>query len=189
VVGKELYAKTLKALNARGIPVLGVEKQKPWAVMMVLSMPPPKTGEYLDLILENRATRANKPVSGLETVDEQIAVFNDLPLPDQVALLRETVLTQDEFEKEFEDLVRAYLARDLATIVEISERHEPGNGRMYRTVMDRLLMQRNARMAERLTTLLKDGGAFIAVGAAHLPGETGLLNRLEKAGYRVTSVY
>jgi uncharacterized protein YbaP (TraB family) len=37
--------------------------------------------------------------------------------------------------------------------------------------------------------MLKQGGAFIAVGAAHLPGEAGLLFRLEQAGYRVISVY
>ena len=55
--------------------------------------------------------------------------------------------------------------------------------------MDRLLVKRNQRMVERMKPILKQGGAFVAVGAAHLPGETGLLYRLEKAGYRVTVVY
>jgi hypothetical protein len=44
-------------------------------------------------------------------------------------------------------------------------------------------------MAERMAPMLRQGGAFIAVGAAHLPGETGLLRLIEKAGYRVTVVY
>lgn len=189
VVGKELYAESVKALTARGIPTLGVEKQKPWAVMMALSMPPPKTGEYLDLMLETRATRQNKPVSGLETVQEQIAVFNELPLPDQIALLKETVRSQHDFDKEFEELTKAWLARDLATIAAISEDHEPVGDRLYRNVMDRLLTARNTRMAGRMASMLKEGNAFIAVGAAHLPGETGLLNLIEKAGYRVTPVY
>jgi hypothetical protein len=55
--------------------------------------------------------------------------------------------------------------------------------------MDRLLTQRNTRMVERMKPALKDGKAFIAVGAAHLSGEAGLLNLLEKAGYRVSPVY
>ena len=68
-------------------------------------------------MLQSRATRQNKPVSGLETIAEQLAVFDDLPLPDQVALLQDTVDTQDDLQKEFEALHKAYLARDLAAIV------------------------------------------------------------------------
>lgn len=189
VIGGKLYAQTVKAMNARGIPTLGVEKQKPWAVMMALSMPPPKTGEFLDIVLQARATQQNKPVSGLETVAEQLAIFDGLPLRDQVALLEDTVRMQADLDKEFEALHKAYLARDLAAVVAISEKHEPGDERLYRDVMDRLLDQRNRRMVERMAPMLKQGGAFIAVGAAHLPGEAGLLYRLEKAGYRVTAVY
>jgi hypothetical protein len=189
VIGRKLYTESVKALSARGISTLGVEKQKPWAVMMALSTPPPRTGEFLDLVLQARATRQNLPVSGLETVAEQLAIFDGLPLPQQIALLEDTVRMQADLDREFEALHNAYLARDLAAIVAISEKHQPGDERLYNEVMDRLLDQRNRRMAERMAPLLKQGGAFIAVGAAHLPGETGLLRLLEKAGYRVTAVY
>ena len=37
--------------------------------------------------------------------------------------------------------------------------------------------------------LLRDGGAFVAIGAAHLPGEDGVLARLEDRGYRITREY
>ena len=189
VIGNKLYMESMKALTARDISTLGVEKQKPWAVMMALSMPPPKTGEYLDLVLQARATQQNKPVSGLETIAEQLAVFDGLPLPDQVALLEDTVRAQANLDKEFEELHKAYLARDLAAIAAIGEKNKPGDELLYNEVMDRLLVKRNLRMTERMAPILKQGGAFIAVGAAHLPGETGLLYRLEKAGYRVTAVY
>ncbi len=189
VVGKKLYMESMKALTARGIPTQGVEKQKPWAVTMALSMPRPRTGEYLDFILQARATQQNKPVSGLETIAEQLAVFDDLPLADQVALLKDTVDGQADLEKELEELHKAYLARDLAAIAAISDKNKPDDERLYNEVMDRLLAKRNLRMVERLAPMLKQGGAFVAVGAAHLPGETGLLYRLEKAGYRVTAIY
>lgn len=189
VIGAKLYAETLKAMSARGLPTVGVEKQKPWAVMMALSMPPPKTGEFLDLALQQRAAQQNKPVSGLETIAEQLAIFDGLPLRDQIALLEDTVRQQPELDREFEALHKAWLARDLAAIVAITEKYQPDDARLYREVTDRLLDQRNRRMVERLAPLLKQGGAFIAVGAAHLPGEAGLLYRLEKAGYRVTVVY
>jgi len=189
VIGKELFAKSVAALTAHGVPAVAVEKQKPWAVMMALAMPRPKTGEFLDLILEQRAKRLNKPVIGLETIGEQVAVFNDLPLPDQTALLKEAVRAQPELENDIEKLIVAYLARDLVVLEKLSEKHNLQDERIFHTVMDRLFTQRNHRMAERMQPMLKQGGSFIAVGAAHLAGKHGLLNLVEKAGYRVTPVY
>ncbi len=52
-----------------------------------------------------------------------------------------------------------------------------------------LLTGRNAIMAERFAPLLKDGGAFIAVGALHLTGKDGLVERLRRLGYTVTKVW
>jgi uncharacterized protein YbaP (TraB family) len=189
VIGRKLYGDTIKALTARGMPTRGIEKQKPWAVMLALSMPTPKTGEYLDLVLQARATRMSKPVSGLETIAEQLSVFNGLPISDQIALLKDTVRSQPTLDRQFEELHQAWLARDLAAIMALGEKYKPGDERLYRNVMDRLLTQRNLRMVERIGPNLKEGGAFIAVGAAHLPGESGLLYLLEKAGYRVSPVY
>lgn len=189
VIGQKLYRDTVKALTARGMPTQGIEKQKPWAVMIALSMPTPKTGEYLDFVLQARVTRMNKPVSGLESIAEQLSVFNDLSLSDQIALLEDTVHSQTSLDRQFEELHQAWLARDLAAIMALGEKYKPGDDRLYHDVMDRLLNQRNLRMVERMGPILKEGGAFIAVGAAHLPGNTGLLYRLEKAGYRVSPVY
>jgi uncharacterized protein len=189
VIGRKLYGNTIKALTARGLPTQGIEKQKPWAVMLALSMPTPQTGEYLDLVLQARATRMNKPVSGLETIAEQLSIFNGLSISDQISLLEDTVRSQPDLDRQFEELHLAWLARDLTAIMALGEKYKPSDERLYRDVMDRLLTQRNLRMVERMEPILKQGGAFIAVGAAHLSGETGLLYRLEKAGYRVSPVY
>jgi hypothetical protein len=99
------------------------------------------------------------------------------------------VQAQPELEKEIEKMIIAYLARDLAALEKISEKHSLKDERIFQTVMDRLFTQRNHRMAERMGPMLKQGGSFIAVGVAHLTGEHGLLNLAEKAGYRVTPVY
>lgn len=189
VTGKQLYSESVNAVTARGLPAADIAKQKPWAVVMALSMPTPKTGEFLDLVLETRASRQDKPVAGLETIQEQIAVFDELSLPDQIALLKEAVRTQGEFANELDKMIGAYLARDLASLAEMGGKPLAGDDRLYRTVTERLLSRRNTRMADRMAPMLKEGGAFIAVGAAHLPGDEGLLNLIEKAGYRVTPVY
>jgi hypothetical protein len=40
-------------------------------------------------------------------------------------------------------------------------------------------------MRDRALAFLRRGGAFIAVGAVHLPGKEGLLSLLEMEGYHV----
>ena len=44
-------------------------------------------------------------------------------------------------------------------------------------------------MVERILPYLERGGAFVAVGALHLPGDDGILSLLEKRGIRVRALY
>ncbi len=77
----------------------------------------------------------------------------------------------------------------VGALLALSEKYQPQDARVYAAMMDRLLVRRNANMAERIRVRLKEGNAFVAVGALHLPGDTGLLRLLSTAGYRVTRVY
>ena len=190
VLGESLYQETLRAVGT-GAPSRagGIDNMKPWAVMMMLSAPRAGRGLFLDMALQYDATQRGKPTYGLETMQEQIAVFNGMSLEDQVILLRDAVqnvqLTQDAME----ELTRAYLRRDLSALLALNEKLKPNDGRVYADMMDRLLVQRNANMVERMRVRLKEGNAFVAVGALHLPGETGMLRLLSAAGYRVTRIY
>ncbi|BAU47856.1 polysaccharide biosynthesis protein GumN [Sulfurifustis variabilis] len=189
ITGDALYGEIREALAARGLPEQGLEKQKPWVVLMTLSAPPNRGGMFLDLSLQLQATLAGKPVHGLESMQEQLAVFDELATEDQVTLLRETVKAQREAEAQLEALTRAWLARDLGQLMATVEKYRPEDARLYNTLMQRLLDDRNRRMAERMEARLAEGNAFIAVGAAHLPGPDGLLALLARRGYRLTAVY
>ncbi len=187
VLGEPLYQETLRAVDAGGTG--NINNMKPWAVLMALSAPRAGRGLFLDMALQYDATQRGKPTYGLETMQEQIAVFNGMSLDDQVVLLRDAVqnvqLTQDAME----ELTRAYLKRDLGALLALNEKFKPNDARIYADMMDRLLTRRNANMAERMRARLKEGNAFVAVGALHLPGDTGLLRLLSAAGYRVTRIY
>ena len=71
------------------------EDWKPWAVMAMLSMPKPTGGMILDMVLNQRAQANGKPVSGLETMQEQLSVFENLSLEDQITLLEMTLNQAD----------------------------------------------------------------------------------------------
>lgn len=190
VVGEALYRDTQVAFESIGVKSLeGFNRKKPWAVMLALGNPPQEGGLFLDLALQMEATRRGIPTHGLETMGEQVAVFNGMSLEDQTALLRDAVQNQRLMREAMEELVDAYLRRDLAGLMQLSDKYKSADARLNNALMDRLLVQRNKIMAERMQARLKEGNAFIAVGALHLPGDTGLLRLLTQAGYRVTRVY
>lgn len=191
VVGESLYKETLQVIGITDASeARGINSMKPWAVMMTLSSPRGSgSGLPLDLALQFDATRQGKPTYGLETMEEQIAVFNGMSLADQVTLLRDTVQTQKGQQGAMEELTKAYLDRDLAGLMALNDQFKPADTRVYDTLMNRLLVQRNRNMNERMQKTLQQGNAFIAVGALHLPGDTGLLKLLSAGGHRVTRVY
>lgn len=130
-----------------------------------------------------------KPTYGLETMDEQLQVFDGLPIQDQVQLLREALKYQSHNAEQMDQLMKAYLNRDLAALAAVSDQYQSRAGSAYDKLMDRLLAKRNHRMLERMQPRLIEGSAFIAVGALHLPGREGLLTLLENNGYRVSPIY
>jgi len=185
-----LYRRALAAMQARGYPTEAVDRMRPWAVAITLAVPPPRSGQFLDLVLYQQATGRGIAVRGLETLSEQLAIFDRLSLDEQRALLR---LSLDEYGQEaeaFEAMHRAYLARDLEVLANLSREAfaqlPPGLGARFE---DALLTQRNRRMAERAEPALRAGGAFVAVGALHLAGEDGLVARLKARGYRLTPIH
>jgi uncharacterized protein YbaP (TraB family) len=189
VLGPDLYRRTREVVEALGQSTQALNNKKPWAVIMMLGTPREGNGLFLDLALQMRATLQKKPTFSLETMQEQLSVFDGMTLAEQVQLLEDTLKYYDESDEQMQQLMAAYLRRDLAGLAAISDRYQSRAGPAYRTLMNRLLVQRNQRMAERLQPRLQEGNAFVAVGALHLPGKDGLLALLEARGYKVRPLY
>jgi uncharacterized protein YbaP (TraB family) len=190
ITGKELYEKTARATRTRGIPDVVLERMKPWAAAVTLSMPAPEAGEVLDMELYQQALQAGKPVFGLESIREQLAIFDDMPEQEQLVLLRDVVENFAEIDAMQRELIDAWLQRDLGMLMAINDAAmQTGDRQQAVEFQERLIIRRNQLMAERLQQYLKDGRVFVAVGALHLPGEAGLLNLLEQRGYTVRVIY
>jgi len=190
ITGKALFEQTSRAIRTRGIPELVLDRMKPWAAAVTLSMPPPETGEVLDMRLYQRALQDEKPVYGLETIHEQLAIFDDMPEREQLILLRDAVENFPEIDALHRELLDAWLQRDLDTLMAINrEAMQAGDRELAAEFQERLIVSRNRLMAERLQPYLQEGDVFVAVGALHLPGEAGLLKLLEQHGYTVQPIY
>lgn len=196
VLGEPLWQQTMAAARPYGLTSPLVRRYKPWGLLIMLSIPVEQmrammsNGVVLDTLLQEQAAAAGKELRGLETAAEQIRVFDDVSEADQIALLASLVESKEENDLAFEMMLRFYLERDLAGIADISEALEnSAEAEVIARFMERLKTQRDASMFERLQPMLADGGLFIAIGALHLTGESGLLERFAGAGYTVTAVY
>ena len=195
IAGPERMARIEAAGAKYGFPPESLLALKPWAVFMIYSVPPSEfvrqaQGEpALDGALQQLAEARGMPVHGIETVREQIAVFADYSEADQLALLDIALDLFSGAEAEMAWMKRAWLAGDLGALYDrATEPPYSGSLDLINDFMNRLLLERNYRMAERIMPLLDQGNALIAVGALHLPGEEGILAILEDRGYQVSPV-
>ncbi len=190
VLGSALYSKVVPLMVQHGVPETLLPTFKPWAIFMTLSMPPSTTGVFLDSALYDAALAQKKTVHGLETVQEQLSIFDRLTVAEQIQLVADAVKHSGELKTVFEEMIGVYLKRDLAGLQALNDKYTSSDdSKLEQKLMAELIDARNLRMLERMAPRLKEGKAFVAVGALHLPGEHGLLRLLEKQGYRVSAVY
>ena len=141
------------------------------------------------MVLYQRAQSRGKATSGLESAQEQLAVFEGLPLDDQVELLKMTLDQLPSLPELFEALLQAYQADDLGRIATLANQYKTRPDlQSLKRFMFRLNDERNRRMVQRTIPYLESGNAFIAVGALHLAGPAGLVSLLRERGYTLTPV-
>jgi len=190
LIGRRLYERTLEVMDARGIPEILVANMKPWAVAVTLMTPLGNNGVVLDHVLYQDAVAAGKKVHGLETVAEQVGLFDGLSRKDQITLLEDTLDNLDTVAQMLDELQAAYLDRDLKRLMELNEASMRDSDPLLAETFNRkVIVERNYSMAERMQPRLREGQQFIAVGALHLAGKEGLLNLLVERGYRLSRVY
>jgi len=174
-----------KKMGAPGEQVM--EPMRPWTAEVILSVVPimqagydPKSGVDIALATEFRA--AKKPVQGLETMEEQLHFFSDMPQAEEVEALHLQLKNMDSSTKDLTDAVEAWKKGDADTIASIENRSFE---KEYPALYTRLVVQRNKAWAEKLSKLLEgEGTTFVAVGAAHLAGPDSVQKLLEAKGIK-----
>ncbi len=120
--------------------------------------------------------------AGLETAQEQIAIAKKVFTGKEMLW---QLNAADDYKNTFAQMVEAYHTENLQHLASLVTNPKMMSKRAYRI----LVVNRNKRWAKKIPKLISKSNAFIAVGAGHLPGETGLLHLLSEQGYAVNAVY
>lgn len=128
---------------------------------------------------------APRSVSGLETVEEQFAIFDGLDEAAQQDLL-ESLLAEESQDPAL--MANAWLAGDTDALAGLMDMGL-GEGETELSLRKALLTDRNSRWIGSINAAL-DGGQkpFVAVGAGHIGGDDGLIALLQERGWTVTRI-
>lgn len=185
---EKLFERTAEILSDHQFTTEMVLFLKPWAAFLIMNYPP-DDGLPLDFQLLNTAQENGARITALETLEEQGQIFGGMALESQLRLLLDSVCHYEVIEEDFEVMKSYYLDRNLNDLYVYSNQYTIANEKLYKDLVKRLLSDRNHTMVERMQDILKDGNAFIAIGAMHLPGPEGVLALLASKGFTITPVY
>lgn len=186
LVGADHYARVNRTAQSLDVPEIVIARLEPWAAAMVLTQFALQKSGFdpqlgIDMQIVERARADGKPVEGLETVIDQLSIFDARSMEEQTRFLIESVDDMSTLEGDLARLVSAWRAGDLRSLekeVRKERAHAPG-------LYDELLGARNRKWLPQIVALLDDDrDHLVVVGTLHFVGRDGLLALLKRAGHK-----
>jgi len=138
----------------------------------------------IDMEMYKRAQALKDSVGGLETLAEQMQAIDDIPVSKQAEMLQDALKNFTSPAESIRKLTAIYVKQDIANLMKDMSQDMPVDA----SFNESLLIKRNIVMANRIDALLGKQSTLIAVGAAHLAGNTGLITLLQQKGYQLKSI-
>ena len=189
-VGEELYRRTRAVARDQGLSMRRLDGYRPWFVAMAIEMQSYRAAGFrpdlgLDGHFHERALADARPVQPLQVIEAHLAIVTDMPASlsrDQLAI---TLDSADELAQAPADIYAYWRNGDAAGLAaSVAEQADA-----YPALYDRLIYDRNEAWLPTIERLLaRSGNALVLVGAVHLVGPRGLVERLRASGYRVIRV-
>lgn len=178
----------LRLARAYGADPANLARLEPWLAEVALAgavfaKAGAETSHGVEAVL-NASAPASARRRALETPAEQIDLFDQTPIADQIASLNASLVDLETDPDGYIKLVRAWMAGDPAVL----DREALAPLRAASpTLFRRLVTERNARWTTELDARLKGRGrTVVIVGVGHLIGPDGVPARLRALGYSVT---
>lgn len=183
----DLYMLAERQAGELGVPLAMLEGFEPWFVAITLSsIGIVKLGYQPEMGLEqyilSRARRDGKDIVGLETLQDQVTVFDSLSASDQSALLEQTLLELRSTDAMMQELIQAWQDGELERL----SAQLLDDFQQFPMLYDRLVAERNATWADQLAGMMEnDDRLLVVVGALHLVGEKNVIDLLDARGFEV----
>lgn len=183
----ETYNKLQTVTNRIGLPLARLQSMEPWFASLVVTSKLIQESEYnpnlgIDRHFFERAKEAGKTRVALETPKEQFTFFDELSKEKQVKFLHNSLIQTERTIQQLDRIVAAWEQGETKTLKQIMlapmQNEFPA---LYQT----LIVERHQQWMAEIQQILQEQGQrpLIVVGAAHLPGNQGLIKQLQEEGY------
>ena len=188
-VDPRTYSYVRRLFGMMRVPEAEFSRFRPWYIVLNLQAPGSRSGFSgslgVDEFLLRRARANRKPVSGLESLDEHLAVFSGLNDQQSELLLLFTLVPQGDQTEEGMPWLQAWRAGDADKIESMMRE----GYKEFPSFENRLLAMRNRRWIPKIEGYLQSGHTyFVVAGAAHFGGPEGVLALLRARGYSITQM-
>ena len=198
---EETWQLVSEAASQRGIPGFMAAKMQPWYLSLTLAIPVCAIGDMvsgisgLDKMITEDALAAGVPLQAVEPVTTLFELFDGQSIEEQVDMLRVNMIAPDLQEQMFVAMLDLYFAEDVGRLWDMSRIAiaqmpdiDPADGdAMFDEMQAALLDKRNQAWIPVITDATQvNDNIVVAVGAAHLIGEQGVLQLLENGGWAIT---
>ena len=180
-------------VSASGSSVQALEQSEPWAVSLGLVIGVSQAMGFkpdlgLDRHLMDRAAKAGKPAGGLETVDDQMKAMDAVPYAEQAQGLDEFLQDPKKAMQQLQDMHAWWRAGDVERLDKDMRAEMAAKTPQSYKLLD--VDRNNAWLPqiEKRLTGSKSDDTLVVVGALHLLGADGLVEKLKAKGYKVERV-
>jgi hypothetical protein len=183
----DTYNRLQTVSNRIGLPLARLQLMEPWLVSQVVTARllqqsgyNPKLG--IDMHFFEKAQKAGKSRVALETPREQLTFFDELSTEKQITLLQHSLARTERTIQQVDEIVAAWKQGDMETIEQIVV--NPMQNK-FPALYETLIVERNQEWIPEIRQILQDDEQrpLVVVGAAHLPGNQGLIQQLREKGY------
>jgi len=188
VLDRDVYDQLDALLKSKGIPVAVFDRFTPAGAMMALTQYELQRlgligDDGVDIYFSKQAIKDGKEASFLESFEEQLGFIKSMNQLEPNKVIKSGLKDIAQLESTWSDLLNAWKTGDLMTLEELAIRDMKRDfPNMYQTV----LVKRNEAWLEEIKAMmLTKDKEFVLVGALHMAGEEGLVNRLKAVGYIV----
>jgi len=167
--------------NRSLLPLSMMERFKPYfiAAMLSESKMPCETRNGMEEVIMRFVKKQQKEILGLETIAFQASVFDSIPYEEQAKELLKAIDSAGKQDTMTVKMLEVYRQQDLEAIEKLTQQEDGGVG----AYLDLFLFGRNAKWIPVIDSAVQHGTVLVAVGAAHLPGEKGVIALLRRSGY------
>jgi uncharacterized protein YbaP (TraB family) len=190
VVGADSYTRVAALAASLEVPEMVISKLEPWAAALVLTQfALTKTGFDpelgIDMQVTERARADGKPIEGLETVIDQLSVFDARSFAEQTRFLLDSADDAPKLNEDLQKLITAWRNGDLRALEKEFIKERAKSPDLY----DALLGARNRQWLPKIEALLEqDRDYLVVVGTLHYVGNDGLLALLRKDGHETVAM-